>query len=412
MKLFDSLLNNTYEFPDTARPEEIKAAVEPLHRQFFAQQQQPSPLAGMNAGALNQIGSILQMSSPVPRFPKVDRATAAALGNNFQPYMQARRQDIQAQQQDRRAAKENALREKAMFMQQQRKEQERRDRLAYQQMLMDNNEREEQLALKRFELEAARAAREEQRYKEEQARAALPQWKVDPSMGMAYALDPATGQVMVKPIPEMQAAMARRAAGSGGGGAGGAGGGENGLSYSALQFAIRYGVRPDTVAAYENGTATPDQQAEIASATYRMQVAEVQEKRQAAKDSVLRAGGSAEEAEAAAGQYQLPPEPPEVASRRRAEDLARNAGVTAASKGSSPEEASLAVEAVRSLVYATPDEAQRLVDAGLVSVQNATAALLARGLTLPGATANVPEPFFPVKTMIEGAPRAGLRWGK
>ena len=104
MKLFDSLLNNTYEFPDTASPEEVKAAVEPLHRQFFAQQQQPSPLAGMNAGALNQIGTILQQMDPVPRFPKVDRATAAALGNNFQPYMQARRQDIQAQQQIGRAS--------------------------------------------------------------------------------------------------------------------------------------------------------------------------------------------------------------------------------------------------------------------------------------------------------------------
>ena len=409
MKLFDSLLNNTYEFPDTARPEDVKAAVEPLHRQFFAQQQQPSPLAGMNAGALNQIGSILQMASPVPRFPKVDRATAAALGSNFQPYMQARRQDIQAQQQDRRAAKENALREKAMFMQQQRQEQERRDRLAYQQMLMENNEREEQLALKRFEFEAARAAREEQRYKEEQARAALPQWNVDMGLGIAYAQDPVTGQVMVQPIAEIQAANEARAARS----RASAGDGEGGLSYSAQNFAINSGLSPRTVKAVQDGTATPEQMAEFDAATYRRALGDWQPRHASIVEARIKEGDSEEKAIAFADRLAPKPvEPPEVASRRRAEDFARNAGVTAASKGSSPEEAALAVEAVRSLVYATPDEAQRLVDAGLVSVQNATAALLARGLTLPGATANVPEPFVPVKTMIEGAPRAGLRWGK
>lgn len=408
MKLFDSLLNNTYEFPDTARPEEVKAAVEPLHRQFFAQQQQPSPLAGMNAGALNQIGTILNQMSPIPRFPKVDRATAAALGNNFQPYMQARRQDIQAQQQDRRAAKENALRERAMFMQQQRQEQERRDRLAYQQMLMDNNEREEQLALKRFEFEAARAAREEQRYKEEQARAALPPWKMDLGLGMAYAQDPVTGQVMVQPIAEIQAANEARAARS----RASAGDGEGGLSYSAQRFALQYGLDPSVVAAIEAGTATPEQKAAFTSATYRAEVGDWQQKWNNIFQSNVEDKGE-EGARALADRLApKPAEPPEVTAHRLAEDFARTAGATAASKGSSPDEASLKVEAVRSLRRATPPEAQRLVDAGLVSVQEATAALLVRGLTLPGATTKAPEPFVPVKTMIEGAPRAGLSWGK
>ena len=391
MKLFDSLLNNTYEFPDTARPEEVKAAVEPLHRQFFAQQQQPSPLAGMNMGALNQIGTILQQMDPVPRFPKVDRATAAALGNNFQPYMQARRQDIQAQQQDRRAAKENALREKAMFMQQQRQEQERRDRLAYQQMLMDNNEREEQLALKRFELEAARAAREEQRYKEEQARAALPQWKVDPSMGMAYALDPATGQVMVKPIPEMQAALAQRAARSGGGGGAGAGG----MNSAEIGLLIKYGLPFETVRALTSGAPlTPDDQANLESAHWYMREDERVMRHSSTVNRLLSDLGPEGAKAAADEQFPPTPKPKSMLDREERDRIA-----------SMSEDELKSVAWERTTTTAPPDEVVKYVNAGLVSREEASAALALRGMVLPPAEKQpVSEPKKLIRTTITGNP--------
>ena len=62
---------------------------------------------------------------------------------------------------------------KADYEQRIRQMEERRDRLAYQQMIRDNNEREEPLALKRFQLEADRATREEQRFQEEPTAMAL-----------------------------------------------------------------------------------------------------------------------------------------------------------------------------------------------------------------------------------------------
>lgn len=377
MKLFDSLLNNTYEFPDTARPEEISAAVEPLHRQFFDQQkQQQSPLAGMNMGALNQIGTILQQMDPVPRFPKVDRTTAAALGNNFQPYMQARRQDIQAQQQDRRTAKENALRERAIFMQQQRQEQERRDRLAYQQMLMENNEREEQLALKRFEMEAARAARDEQRFQEEQRQKAMPQWKVDTSMGMAYALDPATGQVMVQPIPEMQAEMARRAAGSGGGGAGGE---EGGLSSAEMSLMMREGATPDLIRALASGAQlTPEHMAELDTLRWNKMESSRREGWGNVYDRLVNDLG--EDAARAEADRRFPQsqKPPSVAARDRREAFSAAAAQRVAGQGGSPERAALSAQAVNSLHTATDEQMQQLLAEGLVTKQDIAAVKLSR----------------------------------
>ncbi|HOH51134.1 MAG TPA: hypothetical protein PLI98_10385, partial [Candidatus Hydrogenedentes bacterium] len=341
--------------------------------------------------ALNQIGSILQMSSPVPRFPKVDRATAAALGNNFQPYMQARRQDIQAQQQDRRTAKENALREKAMFMQQQRQEQERRDRLAYQQMLMENNEREEQLALKRFEFEAARAAREEQRYKEEQARP--PQRRVDESTGVSYWQDPVTGEIKTQVVPEMQAALAQRAARSGGGGGGS--GSAGGMNSAEIGLLIKYGLPFETVRALTSGAPlTPDDQANLESAHWNMMENE-RVLRHSSTVNRLRSDLGYEAAKAAADELFPPtPKPKSMLDREERDRIA-----------SMSEEELKSVAWERTTTTAPPDEVVKYVNAGLVSREEASAALALRGMVLPPAEKQpVSEPKKLIRTTITGNP--------